>query len=235
MKKTLVLLPLAALFLAGCGGNNSQPSGGTTYVPPTAPPTTAQPTSRSEEPTTINPGPSHIEGFDKVEEAPVDEAIYKYGNYQSNAGKLIFMNGDIHKDEKGEYPWYATSTQDPTLGVDIRCEYVDETNFTLKVIGGGESDRFYGKYLSVHYTINETSGANTISFSFVDDPVNWQYSETLKAPVRDVSKEVPVDFDVKEATLGTYDMYETFSGTADFRYETNFIAHLWKAAEPVVE
>lgn len=225
MKKSLIVLPIALLTLTACGGDGGS---STPSIPsiPSIPTRTEQPTSRSTTSITIPPGPDTYEGYGKVLTAPVDDGIYIFGNYQVNLDKMLFMNGDIHRDSKGEYPWYATSSYSPTGAIEIKVEYVDETNFTMLVIGNGECDDNDGKYLSVHETYNQTSGHKTVSFGFVDEPVNWQFSEKLQTPVRDLTKE-KTEVESDEACLGTYDEYETFSATQDFRYDSNFIAHLW--------
>lgn len=236
MKKSLLILPLTALILAGCttggsGGGKKKKSSSTTIASTSKKSGPAGPSAESA--TSVNPGPDTYQGYKKVLTAPVNDKDYIYGIYQANLDKMIFLNGDHHRDEKGEYPYYLTTSGDPTKAVTIRCHYVDTTHFTIQIIGNGEYHTHDGQYLSV-YEGQKSDGTKVTSLQASDTQGQWYFLQSyehksttyvLNTNVMDLASE---GFAEQPVTMATYEEFETFSACTPNHFADNFISHLWE-------
>ena len=222
MKKSLLLLPLAASLLAGCmpggGGKKSSGGGGQPSVAPGG---------------EVTLGPEEYQGYRRVMTAPENDKEYIYGIYQCNLQKNIFMNGHHHTDDQGEYPYYLTTTTEVSKAVKIKCHYVDTTHFTIQITGGGEFKTYDGKYLEL-YEGEKDDGTKIISLRAGDNQAKWYFMESytygadtteIKTNVMDVEE---TGYGAQPCSMGTYEEYETFSATTPNRFAGNFISHLWE-------
>lgn len=254
MNKKLVLLPFAALLLSGClpgqGSSSSQApasSSATTGTPRTAP---SAPTVPG--PTTVEPGPSEYQGYSKVTTKPVDQKEYILGYYQANLKKNCFINGHHHVDDKGEYPYYLTTTEDVTKAVRVRIAYeANGTDFKIMNVGGGEYDTYNGKYLRI-YEGQKEGGSKVTSLGFYDpahpeiDPTNPSHTVTHTTDsfqfygdysyggVSFTVNTIAAMFndgthDPQAVFVGTYEQYTSLSAVTPNRLGSNFIAYLWEA------
>ncbi len=237
MKKSLLILPLTALILAGCttggkGGSKKKKSSSGAEISSTS--RKSGPVGPSaESATSVNPGPDTYQGYKKVLTAPENDKEYIYGIYQANLDKMIFLNGDHHRDDKGEYPYYLTTSGDPTKAVKIQCHYTDATHFTIKIVGGGEYQTHDGQYLSV-YEGQKSDGTKVTSLQASATQGSWYFLEsyeyksetfTVKTNVMDLASE---GYASQPVTMATYEEYETFSACTPNHFADNFISHLWE-------
>ena len=179
-------------------------------------------------------GDDEHDGYRKVLAAPENDKEYIYGIYQGNVDKYIFLNGYHHVDEKGEYPFYLTTTEDVSKAVKVKCHYVDATHYTIQVIGGGEFDYYDGKYLEAYVGTKTGTTQEITSIRLADNSdALWYFMETYNngtAELEMYANFMDVDWkgNPQPVTVGTYDEYQTFSAVAPIHFETNFIAHLWE-------
>lgn len=245
MKKSLIFIPLMAVALVSCtssgGGSKkkksttetSQKSSGTTASTHTGTPTVpTDPTVSPIEPP--SPGPETYQGYRRVMTAPVDGKDYIYGIYQANLDKNIFMNGDFHRDEKGEYPYYFTTSDQVADAVKVRCTYTDDTHFDIQIIGGGKYTTYDGCYLEIYQDGKYTSLRGVTSFS--SDYKGWTFLETYSDGVNSFKictnvTEWTNTHGTNPVALATYESYESFSACTNNYFFDNFISHLWEPIE----
>lgn len=255
MKKSLLFVPIALIALSACtisgggGGkkrkSSSEPASTATTTNPTDPTTVPTTTASPTEPpsksiptvTAVPVGPDEYQGYRKILTTPENDKTYIYGIYQANNDKCIFLNGYHHVDEKGEYPYYLTTTDDVSKAVKIRCHYANETHFSIQIIGGGEFDYYDGKYLEV-YEGEKADGTKITSLRAADNSAaNWYFlpsytrngvTTILNTNCMNLQSE---GYNEQPVTMATYDSYETFSACTPNHFEDNFISHLWEAIE----
>ena len=254
MNKKLVLLPFAALLLSGClpGGNSGSSVPASTSASKTGTTRTAPSTPTVPGPTSVDPGPSEYQGYSKVTTKPVDQKEYILGYYQANLKKNCFINGHHHTDDKGEYPYYLTTTEDVTKAVRVRVAYeANNTDFKIMNVGGGEFSTYDGKYLRI-YEGQKEGGSKVTSLGFYDpahpevDPTNPSHNVTHTTDLFQFYGDYSyggVSFtvntlaamfndgvhDPQAVFVGTYEQYTTLSATTPNRLSSNFVAYLWEA------
>lgn len=227
MKKSLIILPLFALVLAACttsgGGSKKKKSSSSTT-------SKTGPTAQSD--TGTPQGDDEYQGYKKILKAPENGKEYIYGIYQGNLDEYIFLNGDNHREEKDgvmkEYPYYLTTTQDVTKAVKIICEYINDTQYKIKIVGGGEFTKYDGKYLQIYQDGDYTSLAAS------DTPSTWEFMESYTYKEQDCVLNTNVTmftrpgYPEQPVTMATYEEYETFSACTPNHFADNFISHLWE-------
>ena len=244
MKKSLLILPLAAALLSGClPGKKSSSSSKT------------GPDTPSVDPTEVDLGPDEYQGYRRVMSAPVDGKEYIMGMYQATLQKDMFYNGGHHTDSAGEYPFYLSCTEDVTKAAKIKIEYTDDTHFTMKDVGGGEKTIYTNQYLRVYQSEkgSGTSATKITSLSFYDgteagakvDPGNpdheVEYSNdefyfiqsynhggevhTIKSFAADLASD---GYAAQPIVLGTYDEYISIGAVTPNHLGTNFLTFLWE-------
>ena len=244
MKKSLLILPIAALILSGCnlmsGGSSGgkkkkstsdEPSGD---VSTTTGQTPTGPVGPSVAPTSGTPqGDVEHDGYRRVDTAPVNDKEYIYGIYQGNLDEYIFLEGDHHRDENGEYPFYLTTTKDVTKAVKIQCHYVDETHFTIQIKSGSKNPDYDGKYLEI-YEGTKSDGSKITSLRADTNLAQWEFMESYKKGAETYQLKTNVmtiqsaGYEPQPVTMATYEEYETFSACTPNHFADNFLAHLWE-------
>lgn len=241
MRKSLLILPLAALALSAClpGGKKSS---GTTSGNPTGP---------NVDSDTVDLGPSEYQGYRRLEKAPEDGKEYIMGMYQAGLSKNMFYNGGPHADDKGEYPFYLSCTEDVTKATKILIDYTDDTHFTMKDNGGGEKTRYTNQYLRV-YESQKDSGKIT-SLSFYDgteagakvDPGNPDHEVVYSNDqfyfiksynhggevhsINSFAADLASDgYASQPIVLGTYDEYISIGAVTPNHLGTNYLTFLWE-------
>ena len=238
MNKSLLILPLTALILAGCttggkGGSKKKKSSSGAEISSTS--KKSGPVGPSaESATSVNPGPDTYQGYKKVLTAPENDKEYIYGIYQANLDKMIFLNGDHHRDEKGEYPYYLTTSDQVADAVKVRCTYTDDTHFDIQIIGGGKYTTYDGCYLEIYQDGKYTSLRGVTSFS--SDYKGWTFLKTYSDGVNsfDICTNVTEwtnTHGTNPVALATYESYESFSACTNNYFFDNFISHLWEPIE----
>lgn len=216
MKKSLILIPLAALLVVGCtsGGTKkkSKKSTSTTSAKSTS---TSQ--GKSSESTSLPPqdppsfGPEEVQGYKRVESKPVADKDYLLGFYHVNQNKVLFMNGGPHTDtvkdpdtgveEEKEFPFYQKTTEDVSKAVKLRVEFdTDNTKYAIKIVGEGEETAFDGKYFKI--VEGENSFHKLASIDHVDEAV-YQFTY----------QDVESNYNVK-TNVATYETTGSSSGVA---------------------
>ena len=234
MKKSLIILPLAALILAGCnltsGGGKKKKSSTDTQTTTTG----GGPVGPSVQPTTGTPqGDTEHDGYRRVDTAPVNDKDYIYGIYQGNLDEYIFLNGDHHRDENGEYPFYLTTTKNVAEAVKIHCHYVDDTHFTIQIVSGSVNPEYNGKYLEI-YEGEKSDGSKVTSLRASTTEAQWEFMEsyTKGAETFNLHTNVQVfqgaGYSPQPVTMATYEEYETFSACTPNHFADNFLSHLWE-------
>lgn len=241
MKKTLLIMPFAALMLAGCmpnlGGNGAkktttaQDTKSTTRPAGTQSTGPAAPSTPGASIPTVNLGPEIKDGYKRVMEAPKNDTEYLFGVYQANLDKNLFLNGHHHTDENGEYPYYLSTTEDVTKASRVKVHYVDDTHYTIQIVAGsGEFSTYDGKYLSVYL-----DGTHT-SIKASDVVGQWYYLESytsnnVKADINcSVSDLNNPTYGVQPIAIGSSQEYQTLSACTPNYFTTNFMARFWEPA-----
>ena len=242
MKKSLILIPLAALLVVGCtsGGTKkkSKKSTSTTSAKSTS---TSQ--GKSSASTSVPPqdppsfGPTEVDGYKLVTEKPVAGKDYLLGFYHVTQDKVLFMNGGPHTDkdkktgEDIEYPFYQKTTTDVSKAVKLRAEFdTDNTKYAIKIVGGGEETAFDGKYFKIYEGENEFHKLATIDH--VDEPV-YQFTYQDVDNNYNVKTNVAT-YETTGSTSGVAVMacseaqYTTISAVEPRNYKKCYVAHFYE-------
>ena len=233
MKKSLIILPLFALSLAAC-----TTSGGGSKKKKSSTPTSSKsgPTAQSD--TGTPQGNDEYQGYKKLKKAPENGKEYIYGIYQGNLDEYIFLNGDNHREEKDgvmkEYPYYLTTTQDVSKAVKVVCNYFDDTEFSIQIVGGGEFTKYDGKYLELYDGLKDDGKTKITSLRADVNPVHWKFMESYdyKGTTLELNTNIQMlqseDYPEQPVTMATYEEYETFSACTPNHFADNFLSHLWE-------
>ena len=238
MKKSLILIPALALILAGCTSTpkkKKKTSGSNVTTSANPGKTSSTKTSASLAPLDpLDPGAEEFSGYRRVMHKPEAGKDYIMGFWHVVKGEFRFMNGHHHTDDKGEYPFYQSTSNDVTKAVKINVNFAsDGEHYSIKIKGEGEFHTYDGKYLEV-YEATKTGGGTTASIRQVDNEVqSWYYAEASE----NIKVETSVmDFEssktgqgkaVLGCSTGSED-YVTVSANPPSFFGSCYICHLWE-------
>ena len=184
MKKRLLLLPLlAGLTLAGCeftiGGNKITIGG------------------KKDKNGEIQKNPYIMNEFQdyKLAKEVKDGQRYLLGVYRQKENLMRFVNGKMHEDNNGSYPYYMGTISGTTNGAAEIEAHVSGSTFSLQVHAPGEV--WDGKYIGV-YPATSSFNNSVMSIALLDDP-----DQTLYTPLNGGSQ---------VGTSGKFTYYESYDG-----------------------
>ena len=237
MKKSLILIPALALILAGCTSSTPKKKKKSSGAVTTA--TTGKSGTSKTQPSLapldpLDPGAEEFSGYRRVMHKPEAGKDYIMGFWHVAKSEFRFMNGHHHTDDKGEYPFYQSTSTDVTKAVKININFAsDGEHYSIKIKGEGEFHTYDGKYLEV-YEAQKTGGGTTASIRQVDNEIqSWYYAEASE----NIKVETSVmDFEssktgqgkaVLGCSTGSED-YVTVSANPPSFFGSCYICHLWE-------
>lgn len=238
MKKSLIILPALALILAGCTTkkpNRKKTSTAGSITSKTTSGGGASKTTPSLAPLDpLDPGAEEFSGYRRVMHAPENGKEYILGFWHVNKGQFFFMNGHHHTDDKGEYPFYQSTTTDVSKAVKLVCNYAaDNEHYSIQIKGGGEYTTYDGKYLEV-YEATKSTGGVTASIRQVESPVqSWHYVEAAEnvkvqtSIMEFTATKIGQDKAILGCSTGSDD-YTTVSANPPTFFGSCYICHFWE-------
>ena len=137
---------------------------------------------------------------------------YIFAAYKHDHDKVLYFNGDYHRDSKGFYPFYLGGSfyEDSTDGAaELEIHKINDTEFTIQVHSSHEE--WDGKYIGV-YSASSSYGNQVMSVAVLDDP----YQETYVDPKTNKQTDKPSGIFKFHAQEGKLNIY---AAAADYKYE----------------
>ena len=223
MKKSLIIIPLLALFLSACQSSGGRHSGGggdggnTGGLPVLA---------------CYDFGPDEANGYRRITTKPVEDKEYVLGFYHAKDGKFFYMNGHHHTDENGQYPYYQSTSEDVSKAVKVVCHYAaDKTHFSIQIKGGGEYQTYDGKYLKI-YEGTKSAGEKITSIDHIDNAIEQYVYEDVSYHFRVQSLVAEIETERIANNRGYFacsgPKYYTVSGIDQKDLNYSYICHLFE-------
>ena len=222
MNKSLILLPLVALLLAGCNssggkrhkGKSQEQSSGLPALDP------------------LDFGPEEYNGWKRRMSAPKDNTEYLMGFWHIGQEKMKFINNLAHWDQGQEYPFYLATTEDPNNAVKVKIHYAsDKVHYSIQVMSGGEGDRYTNKYLEI-YEGAKSDGSLITTIRDVDSPVEKFYYAEVSQDWKVQTSVIDIEGTRPDHSRGIFacsgEKYQTVSGIDEFNFGNGYICHFWE-------
>lgn len=103
-----------------------------------------------------------------------DGGKYILGVYRINENKMRFANGDYHRDDNGEYPYYMGTVEGTTGAAEITVKMLGHGEFSMQVSAPGMV--WDQKYIGV-YAANSSFNNPVMSIALLDSPDQTSYSQ----------------------------------------------------------
>lgn len=225
MKRSLLVLPLVALILAGCtsgGGKKSKKTskgGGESSdgIPALDP---------------LDFGADEYEGWKRCKKAPENDKEYLMGFWHIGQQKFRFINNLPHVDAGKEYPFYLATTENPSEATKVKIHYAsDKVHYSIQVMPGGQGDYYSNKYLEI-YEGAKSSGALITTIRHVDSPVEQFHYEEVCADFRVQTSVIDIQGTRPDHSKGIFacsgEDYQTVSGIDEYNFGNGYICHFWE-------
>lgn len=238
MKKSLIILPIVAMLFTGCTQSRKSPKKKSTSTQTSSKTTSGntsggQLTSQGLPPQDpLDFGPEEFNGYRRVMHAPENDKEYLFGFYHVAQSKFFFMNGHHHTDDKGEYPFYQSTTNDVSKAVKLVCHYAsDNQHYSIQIKGGGEYTTYDGKYLEI-YEGTKDAGGKVTTIRQVDSPVESFYYAEVEGNYNIKTSAIKFEATRTGRDIGIFACsgadYVTVSGIDQQNYGNGYICHFWE-------